>query len=983
MLRHALDSALRSQVQPMNAKRLRLPAKLALGYAIGAGLWILASDGILGWLNGPKAEGIDLGTLKGLGFVVVTSGMLFGLLGKLQARQERTHQALHEQERRWRLALSAVGDGVWESDQDMRDSRVSAQCKVTLGYGDDEIGSSMRDWAGLIHPDDRAREAETWQRCFADGESVYRCEYRVRARDGGWCWVLARGRLVDAPGLPATRRLIGTHTDVTAQKEADLALRESAVRYRTLFEANPNPMWVYDMDTLALLIGNEAALKKYGYSLEQFQDLTLRDLRAPEEVPVLLDSLHDLKGSVYGSGPWRHRRADGSFLSVEITSHEIIWEGRRARIVLARDITGEESARREVARSEEKFRGIYEAAHDAILLLDGQNCFADCNTRALELFRGDRSDLVGQNPGILSPLVQPAGERGFEPCLRRMADQRGKLREPFACRLRRMDGTEFDAEITLSPLESGSAALQLVIVRDVTENKKTTAKLNLLHAALQAAPVGWVITNKAGLIEWANPAFTSMTGYALDEVIGRNPRLLRSGEHPNEFYFEMWRTIMRGEIWRGDLHNRRKDGSLYHEHMVIAPVRDDRGEIEHFVAMKQDITGERRLEQQLVRAQQLESVGMLASGIAHDLNNVLAPIVLGVDLLKTELMNPEARTRLELVGQAARRGAGVVKHLLTFARGGDGERASVQLRYLVKEVAQLARETFPREIDIEVVAADGLPPVFGDVTQIHQVLLNLAVNARDAMSQGGRLTFGLRRVQVDAEKAKLSPGLKEGGYLELSVTDTGTGITEEVMAHLFDPFFTTKPLGKGTGLGLATVYGIVRSHGGEVEIDTRVGRGSTFRVLLPEHVNRTGPVPSGLEVTSTLQGAGRWVLVVDDEEPIRTVVKELLTRRGFRVVTAADGVQALQLFLLRPKDYAVVIVDMMMPRMNGTAVVKALRAHVPELPVIRCSGLAEELREAEPAASQPVFEVFLPKPFSEKQLLSALDRACAPRSALN
>ncbi|MDP2137609.1 MAG: PAS domain S-box protein [Candidatus Didemnitutus sp.] len=965
----------------MKTKRLRLPAKVALGYAIGAGLWILASDGVLGWLNDSGVEGRDLGTLKGLGFVGVTSGLLFGLLVKLQARQERTRQALDEQERRWRLALSAVGDGVWESDRDMRDSRISDQWQATLGYGEGEIGSSMRDWAGLIHPDDRLREAEAWQGCFADGEGVYRCEYRVRARDGGWRWVLARGRLVDTPDSPAIRRLIGIHTDVTAQKEADLALREAAVRYRTLFEANPNPMWVYDVETLALLIGNEAALKKYGYSREQLTGMTLRDLRDPKDVPLLLEFLRDLKGAVYGSGPWRHRRADGSPLSVEITSHEIDWEGRRARIILAHDVTGEESARLDVAKSEEKFRGIYEAAHDAILLLDGRNCFADCNTRALELFRADRSDLVGQYPWILSPLVQPAGGRGLEHYLGQPPVRQGKLRAPFACRLRRIDGSEFDAEITLSSQESGSATLQLVIVRDVTDRKKTKAQLDLLQAALQAAPVGWLITNKTGLIEWANPAFTSMTGYALDEVIGRNPRLFRSGEHSNEFYSEMWRTIMCGEVWRGDLHNQRKDGSLYHEHMVIAPVRDDRGEIAHFVAMKQDITVERRLEQQLVRAQQLESIGLLASGIAHDLNNVLAPIVLGVDLLKTEPMNPEARTRLELVGRAARRGAGVVKQLLTFARGGDGERASVQLRYLVKEVAQLTRETFPPEIEIEVVADDGVPPVYGDVTQIHQVLLNLAINARDAMPQGGRLTFGLRRVQMDAEKVKLSPGLKEGGYLELSVKDTGTGITEDVMAHLFDPFFTTKPQGKGTGLGLATVYGIVRGHGGEVEVATRVDRGSTFRVLLPEYSISTVPVPSVSEGSSAWQGEGRWVLVVDDEEAIRTVVKEILTRRGFKVVTAADGVQALQLFLLRPKDYAVVIVDMMMPRMNGAVLVGELRAQVPELPVIRCSGLAEQLREAEPAAPQRGFEAFLSKPFSAEQLLSTLERACATRSA--
>ncbi|MBA3850591.1 MAG: hypothetical protein C0502_11460, partial [Opitutus sp.] len=469
---------------------------------------------------------------------------------------------------------------------------------------------------------------------------------------------------------------------------------------------------------------------------------------------------------------------------------------------------------------------------------------------------------------------------------------------------------------------------------------------------------------------------TKLTGHTAEELIGQNPRLFRSAQQDAAFYRQMWETITRGDVWSGELQNRRKDGTLYHERMTIAPVRTGRGAITHFVAVKEDITDERHLEQQLARAQRLESIGLLASGIAHDLNNVLTPILLSVELLKSGYPPPQTSDRLTLIAQSAQRGAAIVKQVLTFARGIDGERTTLQPRYVVKEVAQLAEETFPRNIELRVEAGRDVSPVLGNITQLHQVLLNLAVNARDAMPGGGRLVFGLRDTKVDEARARRIGRIEPGDYVELSVTDTGTGITDDVLERMFEPFFTTKPRGKGTGLGLSTVYGIMRSHGGGIEVQTVLGRGTTFRLLLPvpRQVPETAPCAAP---ASELRGAGRLLLLVDDEEPIRVAGEQILRRWGFEVVPAADGVEALQLFQLHPCDFALALVDQMMPRMNGVALIRQLRDLAPALKIISSTGLSAEpgteQQEAEELARLGV-RTRLPKPYTSAELLEALRR---------
>ncbi len=534
-------------------------------------------------------------------------------------------------------------------------------------------------------------------------------------------------------------------------------------------------------------------------------------------------------------------------------------------------------------------------------------------------------------------------------------------------------GRELWLEERFVPFNYAGAQHLLVLVTDETASRRTLENLKLMQAAVQAAPVGWVVTDPEGVIQWVNPGFTTLTGYTAEEVIGKNPRVLKSGRHRPEFYAAMWAAIKRGEVWTGEVFNQRKDGTQYHERMTIAPVRGEDGTIAHYVAIKENITEQKQLEQQLARAQRLESIGMLASGIAHDLNNIFAPILLSLELLKLKYPMADARRMLDTIESAGQRGAGIVKQVLTFARGIEGERTEVQPKYLVKEMAQILGETLPRNIRVETELAARLSPVLGDATQLHQVLLNLAINARDAMPVGGRLVLGAHDVFVDEPRAALNPPLKPGPCVAFTVTDTGGGIPPEVLERMFEPFFTTKPLGKGTGLGLSTVYGIVRSHGGAVEVKSKVGEGTEFCVLVPAMPGAAAEPETAKPGPGAIQGAGRRLLVVDDEEAIRIVTSETLQRHGFVVETAEDGAEGLVKFLRR-RDFAAVVTDLMMPRMNGYEMAREIRRHDPRVPILASSGMTGDSATPQPDAGLAALGVktLLLKPYTEGDLLRAL-----------
>jgi signal transduction histidine kinase/CheY-like chemotaxis protein len=418
-----------------------------------------------------------------------------------------------------------------------------------------------------------------------------------------------------------------------------------------------------------------------------------------------------------------------------------------------------------------------------------------------------------------------------------------------------------------------------------------------------------------------------------------------------------------------------KDGRTFDRYS--APMLGADGKYYGRVWYFRDITEKKKLEAQLLRTQRLESVGRLASGIAHDLNNILAPMLMAPPLLREAIHDPELQNLLDLIETNAQRGSDIIKQLLTFGRGVEAGHVLVQLRTLVLDMAGIIRETFPKNIVVRRETPIETWPVKGDATQLHQILMNLCVNARDAMPKGGTLTLKLENHELDEPFARMTPGARTGRYVCLGVADTGQGIASEHLDKIYDPFFTTKEPGQGTGLGLATVLGIVQGHGGFIQVYSQPGRGTQFKIYLPA-VEMAEEQPSHHEKQPTPPGHGELVLMVDDEESVRQVMRHLLECNGYRMIEAVNGTDGIVQYVAHQKEVPVVVTDLVMPVMDGPAFIRALRRLNPQVRVIVMSG--DQSRPGLPADLEVPDEARLTKPFSGAVLLQTLQRVLHPEA---
>lgn len=493
------------------------------------------------------------------------------------------------------------------------------------------------------------------------------------------------------------------------------------------------------------------------------------------------------------------------------------------------------------------------------------------------------------------------------------------------------------------------------------------------RTALSAAASGIVITDIDGRILWVNQAFSEMTGYSLDEVIGKNPRLLKSGVQTVAFYQNLWDTVLAGRVWRGELVNRRKNGGHYTEEMTITPVRDASERVTHFIAIKQDITEKKFSQQQLLHAQKMESIGRLAGGIAHDFNNLLQAITGFSAILLSEMADGDPR-RLDVqeIDRAAQRAASLTRQLLSFGRQQKLEVAPVQLNDVVNASVRLLQRLLGENIQLHIELDPQLGPVRADPGQIEQVIVNLSINARDAMPDGGRLTIATRAVDLKSGEVPPVTGARPGRFACLEVHDTGVGMPPEILSKVFEPFFTTKEGGKGTGLGLSVVYGIVRQHEGFTDVQSQPGAGSCFRVFLPFDPKATEPAPpaEAAPVNARLKGTGQHILVLEDEEGVRELTCRILGAHGYRVSAARTVAQARALLDAPSAPFDLLFSDIVLPDGNGLDFAEACRAQHPDIKIILTSGYTQDQpRWAERLAK---LDGFLSKPYPPPTLLRLL-----------
>jgi PAS domain S-box-containing protein len=516
----------------------------------------------------------------------------------------------------------------------------------------------------------------------------------------------------------------------------------------------------------------------------------------------------------------------------------------------------------------------------------------------------------------------------------------------------------------------------------------------LLVAALESARDGIMITDLQGIILHVNKALENMTGYSRQELIGQNPRLLKSGVHPVERYAEIWKALLARASWEGELTNRRKDGSLIDVSLAVSPIVDAQGRLTHFVGIQRDVTERKQLERQLLQAQKMQSIGTLAGGVAHEFNNLLAGINGYAALGLRQPHLPDAvREFLQHVVTLSERAAGLTRQLLTFARKPALTRQPTPLAELVRATAELAARTLLVEVGIEIDESveSSLLVVEADANQLQQALVNLALNARDALTDAATrrqapdaypVTFRLRREVLSCERPAFPQNVPPGDYVVVEVADRGCGMTPEVLGQALDPFFTTKDVGKGTGLGLPMVFGIVQGHQGHLAIDSAPGRGSCVGLYLPRLAETAAlpsagsPFESG-EILEPESIPGRSILVADDEGAVQDVVRRFLELAGHQVTCVSSGREALEV-VSKGRAVDLVILDLMMPREDGATTFRQIRKDRPHLPVLVCTGLPDA--EPTPDLVQSGAAGILRKPFRMNELWYAVNQALSHKS---
>ena len=526
------------------------------------------------------------------------------------------------------------------------------------------------------------------------------------------------------------------------------------------------------------------------------------------------------------------------------------------------------------------------------------------------------------------------------------------------------------AEISFD--ERGNALEGIGTVQDITERKLAAARIREQARLLDLAHDAIMVRDMEDRVLYWNQGAERIYGWTAHEAIGRKMDDLLPKDVFNAAKFaEAEKTVLETGNWRGEFAARTKAGKEVIVETRWTLLRDDQGIPKSVLGISTDITDRKRFESQFMRAQRMESIGVLASGIAHDLNNILTPLLVSVQVLKEKIANdPDGKRLLETLEANVARGASLIKQVLTFGRGVEGERIPINLKHIAREIKQIILETFPKSVEFELHSAPDLWTVTGDPTQLHQVLLNLCVNARDAMPNGGKLSIQMDNMMVDETYASMNLEARPGPYVIIAVADTGTGIPKEIQDRIFDPFFTTKEPGKGTGLGLSTTLAIVKSHDGFIHCESEVGRGSTFKVYLPAKPTSTAIESTPSERSQLPLGHNELVLVVDDEEPILNLAQQMLKRFGYRVLLAKNGVEAVSLYRHRQREIDLVITDMLMPIMDGPTTITALKAINPNVKILGSSGLVSEGGEAK--AREIGVRHFIPKPYTAETMLNAV-----------
>ncbi len=756
--------------------------------------------------------------------------------------------------------------------------------------------------------------------------------------------------------------------EAASAREARETLYENAERFRSLFASSATGIAVATVQG-NYLQANAAYCRMLGYTENELKTLTFASLTHPDDLSInrkLRDELlaGERKSFVMEK---RYLKKGGDIVwtrhSVSVT---LTRDGEIATLLAtAEDISERKFAEQALRNSEERLRLITNLVPHGIFAKDatGRHIFA--NPALAEMTGVPVEELIGKDDfDLLRDKAQALAYRADDLAVIRSGEKLVISEEP---RTDLSGRTRFvqTIRVPFTLAETDERAV-LGVCMDITERKRIDQRFRRLVDSNVQGVFFW---NTNGQTDDANDAFLRMVGYSRADLEAGHvswskitpPALV---EQDRRALRKLAETGVCEPYEKQFIH---KDGT--HVPVFVGPAmfEDNREEGFCFVL---DLTERKKLEKQFLRAQRMESIGTLAGGVAHDLNNILTPIMLSIEALQSEYDTPGTQPILETIARSAQRGADILRQLLSFARGLEGQRVEVDPERILKELEVIIRETFPKDIQIRFFVATNIWRFLGDPTQVHQIFMNLCVNARDAMPNGGHLIINAQNSTLNENDVAMDAQLKPGRYVHISVTDTGTGIPQKIIGRIFEPFFTTKEQNTGTGLGLSTVIGIVKSHGGLVNVYSEPDKGTTFNVYLPAIDNARAEQRHPTQEIDLPRGNGETILVVDDETAILGISRRTLETFGYRVLTARDGTQALAIYAEKTDEIAVVLTDMMMPVMDGPSLIRSLLHINPTIKIVGASGLCLDIGRKNLA--EPGIKHFLRKPYTASTLLTTI-----------
>jgi PAS domain S-box-containing protein len=895
----------------------------------------------------------------------LATSVLIALVPTVVLVERNQHQQrLEDSEHRFRRLFDTAADALFVFDDQGNILDVNdAACK-SHGYSREEmLKLKVPDIKGKLDP---GETEELWKRI--QSKSFFKVENFHRRKDGSLFPVEISVSPLDSQGR---RTCLAAVRDISDRKKAEEALRSSDERFRLLWDESADGIRLTNADG-TVIMANPAYCRLMNLPIEAVEGRPISDVYLAEKRPESL-ALHQARFVSQSQPPRIETQVtlwNGDTRWVEV-SYSFLRQSGVEPLLLAmfRDTTGRKRAELALLAEKKLSDTIINAMPGAFYMFDRDGNIVRWNDELAKITGANSGELAGFT--LLSRIVE--ADRENVRTAVSQAYQHGTA--GVEARANTTDGIRW-FHFVGRRLQMDGQVFMVGMGFDITERKQAEATVLLHEAALKQANDGIALVGVDGLFKFVNDAWARMHGFEKGELIGQSLALVHTKEQLADCAILNELAYSSGYGLR-EVGHKRKNGTTFPTLTGVTLMKDATGQVIGLIDITSDLSAQKQMEAQFLRAQRQQTIGTIASGIAHDLNNILSPMLAGIPILREEIARKDTQQLLDLMESSIQRGADIVRQLLIYGRGGHTQRLPLSMLRQIQEVAKIITETFPKNIRLETSWPPGPWSIVADPTQIYQVLLNLAVNARDALPNGGTITIASQNVTLDLTQVAASPRAKPGDYVLLRVADTGTGMPPDVLDHIFEPFFTTKEIGKGTGLGLAVVIGVVENHGGFITVHSEVGKGTEFKIYFPAVPARTETPPAAIK-SSLPRGHGELILLVDDEPAILKVTSKILGKHGYESIMAENGVEALEAYAKNAPAVKVVITDLSMPGMDGLTLAATLLNSYPEVNIIITSGLGDTLDPAKLTALG--VKDILKKPFTTESILNALRQILAPGS---